>query len=143
MRYYLDTNTLAFILFYKNREANLDRQASEIIRDYESIFYVSTVVMRELLLLYKSGSFSEVRYNSYKDYKAIFSAISELGYEIMPVTVKHLHAYAELVPAYDHNDPADHMIIAQAISDRIPLISCDKKFKNYTSQGLSLVFNRR
>jgi PIN domain nuclease of toxin-antitoxin system len=36
-----------------------------------------------------------------------------------------------------------HVIIAQAISDKIPLISSDQKFKLYTSQGLDFVFNKR
>jgi PIN domain nuclease of toxin-antitoxin system len=42
-----------------------------------------------------------------------------------------------------HNDPNDHAIIAQAIADKIPVISSDHKFKSYISQGLKLVFNKR
>jgi PIN domain nuclease of toxin-antitoxin system len=54
-----------------------------------------------------------------------------------------LMAYAEFTPSRDHKDPNDHMIIAQAISDKIPLISSDNKFKPYEKQGLQLVFNKR
>jgi PIN domain nuclease of toxin-antitoxin system len=36
-----------------------------------------------------------------------------------------------------------HAIIAQAISGKIPLISSDHKFKNYVSQGLNFVYNKR
>jgi PIN domain nuclease of toxin-antitoxin system len=143
MRYYLDTNTLSFILFYKNKEANIDRDAYAILTDYENIFYVSTIVLRELLLLYKEDDFSDVKYKNYKNYKAIFEAIAELGYEIKPFTKQHVIAYAELEPAYEHKDPTDQMIIAQSIADRIPVISSDHKFKLYKSQGLDLVFNRR
>jgi len=35
------------------------------------------------------------------------------------------------------------MIIAQAISDKMPVISSDRKFKLYEKQGLQLVFNKR
>ena len=143
MRYYLDTNILAFTLFYKDKEDNLDNDTSAILTDYENIFYVSSVVIRELLLLYKEGDFSSVRYNFYKDYKAIFTAIEELDIEIKPVTKQHLFSYAELVPAAGHKDPNDHMIIAQSISDKIPLISSDHAFKYYQKQGLQLVFNKR
>jgi PIN domain nuclease of toxin-antitoxin system len=143
MRYYLDTNTLSFILFYKNKEDNLDRNTHLILTDYENLFYVSTVVMRELLLLYKEGDFSNVKYNTYKSYKAIFTALEEIGIEIKPVTRQHLYAYAELYPVAGHKDPNDHMIIAQSIADRIPVISSDHKFKLYESQGLDLVFNKR
>ncbi|OAV63386.1 hypothetical protein Barb6_03775 [Bacteroidales bacterium Barb6] len=37
----------------------------------------------------------------------------------------------------------DHAIIAQAISDKIPLISSDTKFQYYTGQGLDFIFNKR
>lgn len=37
----------------------------------------------------------------------------------------------------------DHLIISQAISDRIDLISSDTKFKEYISQGLKFIYNKR
>jgi len=37
----------------------------------------------------------------------------------------------------------DHLIISQAISDKIPVISSDYKFKEYIEQGLDFVFNKR
>ena len=42
-----------------------------------------------------------------------------------------------------HKDVNDHVIIAQAISDKIPLISSDIEFENYVPQGLNFVFNKR
>ena len=36
----------------------------------------------------------------------------------------------------DHNDPSDHVIIAHAITNRIPLITDDGKFDFYRNQGL-------
>jgi len=55
----------------------------------------------------------------------------------------HLLQYAELAIASGHKDPNDHIIIAQAISDKIPIISSDQKFKEYVNQGLEFIFNRR
>ena len=104
------------------------------------IFYVSSVVVRELILLYKNG---EVEKQKYKTYKEIFDAIEVLNYQIKPVTKQHLFAYAELTPVSNHKDPNDQMIIAQSISDKIPVISSDRKFKLYENQGLQLVFNKR
>ena len=64
--------------------------------------------------------------------------------KIITTTEKHLIAFANLdIPYSDHKDPNDHMIIAQAISDKIPIISSDRKFKLYESQGLQFVFNKR
>ena len=41
----------------------------------------------------------------------------------------------------DHKDPFDHIIIAQAISHKMTLISSDTKFPFYRKQGLRLIEN--
>ena len=111
-----------------------------ILEDYSNSFCVSSVVMRELILLHKEGKMKKSQYKTYKDF---FLAIDSLGINIMPVQRSNLFAYAELVPAAEHKDPNDHMIMAQSISDKIPVISSDRKFKLYEKQGLQLVFNKR
>jgi PIN domain nuclease of toxin-antitoxin system len=63
--------------------------------------------------------------------------------EIVYYNQYHLAKYVALDLALDHKDLSDHAIIAQAISDKIPLISSDRKFENYVSQGLNFVFNKR
>ena len=138
MRYYLDTNILVFVLLDQLNE--IDNSVIEVLKDYSNLFYISTIAMRELILLYKNG---EIKKSKYKTYKDIFHSIEELGYEIKPFTKQHVEIYSELVPETDHKDPTDHMIIAQSISDKIPVISSDKKFKLYEKQGLKLVFNKR
>ena len=55
----------------------------------------------------------------------------------------HLEMLANLPLFPNHNDPNDRLIIAQAIRDRIPLISSDSKFNQYTNQGLELIFNTK
>lgn len=138
MRYYLDTNILIFILLKQRDEINSD--ILELLADYSNTFYISTVVIRELILLHKEGKMDKSKYKTYRDF---FNIIDELNYIIVPVTKPHLYAYAELSPFPDHKDPNDHIIIAQAISDKIPIISSDKKFKLYEKQGLQFVFNKR
>jgi PIN domain nuclease of toxin-antitoxin system len=140
MRYYLDTNILVFLLFDKKPDDNLSKTVLDILADYENIFYTSSVSIRELFHLYKSGDFKTSRYKAPAD---VFNAIDNIGIIIKPVTRRHLECYSELDAVQGHNDPNDHAIIAQAISDRIPLISSDHKFKFYISQGLELVFNKR
>jgi len=43
----------------------------------------------------------------------------------------------------DHKDPTDRIAIAQAITEKIPLISSDRKFHDYRRYGLDFVFNKR
>ena len=138
MRYYLDTNILIFILSDDRDE--LENNIIDLLDDYSNIFLISTVVLKEIILLYKGKKLEQLKYKTYKD---LFVAIEDLNYEIILVTKKHLYCYAELDPAEDHKDPNDHVIIAQSISDKIPIISSDKKFKRYENQGLQLIFNKR
>jgi PIN domain nuclease of toxin-antitoxin system len=138
MRYYLDTNTLIFILLDQKDE--LSRDVIAILDDYSNSFYVSSVALRELILLYKTG---KIKKSKYKSFRGIFDAIDELNYEVISFTRQHVAAYAELSPAEKHKDPNDHMIIAQAISDKIPLISSDRLFENYRVQGLDFIYNKR
>lgn len=42
-----------------------------------------------------------------------------------------------------HKDPSDHVIIAHAITERLPLISSDKRFEFYRTQGLDFIFNEK
>ncbi len=140
MRYYLDTNIVAFILFDKNLEDNCDRNVCNILSDYENIFYISSIAVRELVKLYNDGELKSTEYRSPKD---LFHVIGEFGIEIKSFAKQHVMAYAQLHTAEDHKDPNDHMIMAQAIADKIPLISSDKKFKLYEKQGLKFVFNKR
>ena len=53
------------------------------------------------------------------------------------------YAHMELNLAEDHRDPSDHVIIAHAINNHMPLISSDRKFKFYEQQGLELIYNER
>ena len=140
MRYYFDTNILAFILFDKRLEDNCDRNVRDIVSDYQNIFYVSSIALRELVKLYNDGELKSIKYKSIDD---IFFLLEEYNIEIKPFTKQHVTTYGKLSLTTDHKDPNDHMIISQSISDKIPIISSDRKFKLYESQGLKLVFNKR
>ena len=52
-------------------------------------------------------------------------------------------AALEINEAQDHKDPYDHIIIAQAISHRMTLVSSDTKFPFYRKQGLALIENKK
>lgn len=56
---------------------------------------------------------------------------------------EHMRTYArlQLNKAMDHKDPSDHVIISHAITERIPLISSDRKFDFYRNQGLDFIKN--
>lgn len=138
MRYYLDTNMLVFILLYTDE---IHKDVFEIIDDYSNTFYVSSIVVKEIIHLHKRGIIKESRFKTATD---VLTAMKNTGIEIKLLNENHLFQYANMdIEVEKHNDPNDHAIIAQAISDKIPLISSDHKFKYYIPQGLELVFNKR
>ena len=138
MRYYLDTNMLIFILM--NEDNRISRDVREILDDYSNRFYVSSVAVREFIHVYKSGG---VRDALHRTIEKLFAAMEKSGIEIVPLDKHHLLQYATMETAAGHKDPNDHAIIAQAISDKIPIISSDRMFKEYVRQGLEFVYNRR
>jgi PIN domain nuclease of toxin-antitoxin system len=89
-----------------------------------------------LFQLFRIG---RLKVKTIKSEKDIFFLLKEAGIEIVIFNQFHLEKCAELVIAEGHKDMNDHAIIAQAISDKIPLISSDSKFHLYEKQGLKLI----
>lgn len=54
-----------------------------------------------------------------------------------------MYSKLELNVQQDHRDPSDHIIIAHAMTLKMPLISSDTKFDFYTRQGLDLIINKK
>ena len=52
MRYYLDTNVLIFVLMQDDE--NISDDVQQILVDYANRFYVSTIVVQELIHAYKT-----------------------------------------------------------------------------------------
>jgi len=140
MRYLLDTN---IFLFLATDYEILDKKVCQIIDDYQNTLYISTESIKELILFYRKQK------NKTKFWKneteMVLSNESEYGMKIFPVKKEHLLTYATLTinEAQDHRDPSDHLIISQAITERMPLISSDRKFHFYTEQDLDFVYNER
>ena len=61
----------------------------------------------------------------------------------LPIHEEHMLTYARLTinEAQGHYDPSDHLIIAHAITERMPLVSSDHKFDFYINQGLDYICN--
>jgi PIN domain nuclease of toxin-antitoxin system len=119
---------------------NLDRKVLELLLDPVNFFHASYVVVKELIHLLKQ---ERIRLSKQQKDQTVLQLLNEAGIKITPVTHIHLTMYERLEYIQDHKDPNDMLIIAQSISDQIPLISSDHKFKHYIPQGLELIFNKR
>ena len=111
-----------------------------MFRDPVNVFYASYVAVKEAIHLLKQ---EKIKIPKQQKTKTVLSLLNEAHIDIVPVSKEHLSVYETLNYTQGHNDPNDMLIIAQAISDKIPVISSDKYFKFYEKQGLKLFYNKR
>ncbi len=138
-RYLLDTNILVFMLLADVE--SISNETQQILNDYNNQLYTSSVCVLEILQLVR---IKKIQAKKYKTSIELISAIENNFYiKIIPFSKEHLKTVTSLNIPNNHNDPFDHSIIAQAINEKMILVSSDKKFKEYVDQNLNLAFNKR
>ncbi|MDR3012985.1 MAG: type II toxin-antitoxin system VapC family toxin [Chitinispirillales bacterium] len=136
MRYLIDSNILIFCASDKGR---LSKKVKAVIYDCENRIYISSRCVEELIALQQSNKIEVKQWKSAED--IIGYITNELGFEIKYIAKEHLQTLACLPLLYGHKDPTDRMIIAQAITENITMISSDTEFPRYVKYGLDLVYN--
>lgn len=140
MRYLLDT---CILIHYTTDRGLLSSDVYAILDDYENRLYISAETVRELVIQFNKGKLVS---KYWKSAESMIDAIKdEFLINVLPLKEEHMRTYANLRinTAQDHNDPSDHVIIAHAITNRIPLITDDGKFEFYRNQGLELIVNKK
>lgn len=140
MRILLDT---CIVIHLALEPEMLSRDVFALLYDYDNQLYTSMESVKELIVAFRRKGVGRRLWKKEDD---IISYIKdELNIGILPIHEEHIHTYAQLTinEAQGHNDPSDHIIIAHAITERLPLISSDHKFDFYISQGLSYICNSR
>ena len=132
MRYLIDTNIFVFFVADPDR---LSRDVRMLLEDYDSQLYISTESVKELVVGFNNKGLFSKRWKT----------AEEIVNAILPVRKEHIMTYARMTlnDAQGHKDPSDHVIIAHAITEGLPLISSDTRFPFYRSQGLELIVNER
>ena len=130
------------LIFILQNQDEISSSVSDILSDPANYIYTSSIAAQELVLLFRIGKLGS-RTRSYKTENEILAKIESIGIKVIFFNQHHFSTYTSLHIADGHKDMNDHAIIAQAISDKIPVISSDGKFNEYTKQGLKFVFNRR
>lgn len=140
MRYLIDTNI--FIYASTDRES-LSNDVKAIMEAPETVLYISIESVRELIIGYRNKGLCS---NKWKTAEEMVNAIEEEFYvKILPLKKEHMKTYANMIinDIQGHKDPSDHVIIAHAITERLPLISSDRRFEFYRTQGLDFIFNEK
>ncbi len=134
MRVLIDTCVFISII-----EGDICDVANDIFHDYENQIYISSESVKEFIHLAQNG---KIRFR--KEYQKepfdVFDFIENvLGIEVKYVKREHLKQLARLDFVDNHNDPSDRLIISQAITENLTLISSDHFFPKYKKQGLDLL----
>ncbi len=119
MRLLLDTTTFIYAVQFPER---LSRRVSSMLQDLDNDLELSAISITEIAIKSASG-------------KLAFSAATlrksteDLGIRMLPYSADHAFSLFEL-PVH-RRDPFDRQIIAQALSEQIPIVTTDEKFRLY------------
>ncbi|MDR2839861.1 MAG: PIN domain-containing protein [Paludibacter sp.] len=136
MRYLIDTN-----LFINLVEDKFISDDVSYILDYEPEKYISSESIKEFIHLVQHDKVETLIGKRAKKLDVFDFIENTLNIGVKYVTKEHLNTLAMLELVEGHNDPSDRLIIAQAISENLTLISSDRKFPKYRQQGLDFIPN--
>ena len=119
MRLLIDTATLIYAVEAPER---LSKRASAALRNPGNVLELSTISITEIAI---KESLGKLRVTA----AIVRQAVQDLDIRILPYTGEHGFRLFELLP--HHSDPFDRQIIAQALSEKIPVVTPDEKFRLY------------
>ncbi len=119
MRLLLDTQIFCWSFYEPER---LSRGAFEAMRGAEKVF-VSSASIWEIAIKVRLGKMNADPYE-------LFEQIEANGFQELPVWSKHALLVAEM-PMH-HGDPFDRLLVAQAISEPLHLLTADAQLKQYS-----------
>lgn len=121
-------DTVAFIRAVKAPDL-LSKRAMAALEHPEAVRELSTISLTEVAIKHTQGKLDL----SESD---VLAAIS--GFDLRVLSWKADHAFRLFhLPAH-HSDPFDRQIIAQALEEEIPIITCDEKFRRY--RGIKVIW---
>jgi PIN domain nuclease of toxin-antitoxin system len=121
MRLLLDTH----VLIWWDAGERLSAAATRAIREADEVL-VSGASAWELAIKASLGKVIAQR--------PLADAIADSGFTELPVLVRHAESLASLPPL--HRDPFDRLLVAQAITERLTLVTRDEQVRQYAVRTL-------
>lgn len=122
MKLLIDTHIFLWFIW---GNSNLAIKIRELIEDRNNQIYLSIASLWEMAIKVNIG---KLKINQ------PFEVIIPNEINLLPIRFHHLNTLISL--PLNHKDPFDRLIISQAISEKLNVISVDENFKNY---NISLV----
>ena len=124
--YLLDTHTL---LWYFGGNNDLSAVAKQLMADPDNRIIVSLISIWEIAIKVSLG-----KLNLPKSLPDLERSIREEGFELLSLNLEEINIVATL--EWHHRDPFDRLLIAQAVSLKIPIIGKDEVFDRYGMERL-------
>jgi PIN domain nuclease of toxin-antitoxin system len=133
MIYLLDTQTFIWTILQTTK---LSRYSKEIIANRSNEICVSAVSFWEISLKTKTNKFSFVNINidDFPKYA------KNMGFTIIDMQEKETMTFHRLPMKKNHKDPFERMLIWQAITRDMTMISKDEAFEQYKKDGLKIIW---
>lgn len=122
MRFLMDTHTF---LWFLTDDSKLSHHALNLIEDETNEAILSLASMWEIAIKYSIGKLTLQK--SFPDF--VDEQIQINDFQLLPIETSHIKIVSSL-PLH-HRDPFDRMLIAQAITENMPIISADSAFDSY------------
>ena len=127
MRLLLDTH--AFLWFITD-DPKLIAVARALIADTDNEILISPASYREIAIKIRIGKYPlSAPYETF-----ITQGIDGNGFKVLPIEPRHT-AVLTTMP-FHHRDPFDRLIVAQAVVERVPIVSIDAVLDAYGVQRL-------
>ncbi len=130
----LDTHTFLWSIFDSSR---LSVPVRSIISNRKNNIYVSSVTFWEISLKFALG---KLELETYTPEQLPALAKKPMGFITLPIEPEEVASFYRL-PKMAHKDPFDRMLIWQAISRNLVLLSKDERFEQYNEYGLKLFWS--
>ena len=132
MSFLLDTPTFIWALTNPGR---IPINVRNIVEDADNELFVSSVSFWEIAIKVRSGRLAPVGRTS----SNIVEAAEAMGFRPIPLLPEEAATSGNLIED-THFDPFDRMLIWQAISRNMVLVSGDSEFKRFAGDGLKLLW---
>ena len=121
MNYLLDTHT---IIWFLNGDNKLSIKSKEIIENQDNFKFVSIASIWEIAI---KISLDKIKFD--KGFKKFLDLLEDNGFEIIPISFDHALTVSTL--KFIHRDPFDRLIISQAMTDNLTIITKDEYIEKY------------
>jgi len=122
MKVQVDTHTFIWALLDDHR---LTTKAKAILRSEEHELVFSLVSLWEIAIKIKTGKLNTIG----SSVAYIRDEMNTYSMELLPIRYEHI-LHLEALP-HHHSDPFDRLLIAQALSEGLPILTADRAFRQY------------